>query len=134
MKIRKQLFGALLALFLCVATAVPAFAASDMPRFVDNAGLLTDFEQSELLDKLDEISRRQQVDVVVVTTDALNGKTPETYADDFYDNNSYGFGADCDGVRLLLPHILLRTNPRRRRWEVLKKTKHSERMNWYEYF
>ena len=28
-----------------------------------------------IFDKLDEISERQQVDIVVVTTDALNGKT-----------------------------------------------------------
>ena len=75
MKMRKQLFGVLLALLLCVAMAVPAFASSNMPRLVDNARLLTGSEQSELLDKLDEISQRQQVDIVVVTTDALNGKT-----------------------------------------------------------
>lgn len=102
MKIRKQLFGALLALLLCVAMAVPAFAASDMPRLADNAGLLTDSEQSRLLNKLDEISDRQQVDVVVVTTDSLKGKTPAAYADDFYDYNGYGYGADCDGVLLLV--------------------------------
>lgn len=102
MKMRKQLFGALLALLLCVAMAVPAFAASDMPRLADGAGLLTESEQSELLDKLDEISKRQQVDVVVVTTEMLNGKTPEACADDFYDDNGYGFGADCDGVLLLV--------------------------------
>ena len=38
----------------------------------------------------------------MVTTDSLNGKTPEAYADDFYDNNGYGFGTDCDGVLLLV--------------------------------
>ena len=75
MKMRKQLFGVLLALLLCVTMAVPAFASSNMPRLVDNAGLLTDSEQSELFDKLDEISERQQVDIVAVTTDSLNGKT-----------------------------------------------------------
>ena len=42
MKMRKQLFGALLALLLCVTIAVPAFASSNMLCLVDNAGLLTD--------------------------------------------------------------------------------------------
>jgi uncharacterized protein len=102
MKMRKQLFGALLILLLCAAMAVPAFALSDMPRLVDNAGLLTDSEKSELLDKLDEISERQQADIVVVTTDSLDGKTPAAYAADFYDNNGYGFGTDRDGVLLLV--------------------------------
>ena len=102
MKMKKQPFGALLALLLCMTMAVPAFAASDMPRLADNAGLLSASEQNELLDKLDEISERQQVDVIVVTTDSLNGKTPEAYADNFYDGNEYGFGTDRDGVLLLV--------------------------------
>lgn len=117
MKIRKQLFGALLALLLCVTMALPAFAASDMPRLADNAGLLTDSEQSQLLNKLDEISDRQQVDVVVVTTDSLKGKTPEAYADDFYDDN--GYGADCDGV-LLLVSIQKRIHSFRNIWESMR--------------
>lgn len=102
MKRKNALFGALLVLLLCLVMATPAFAASDMPRVVDQAGLLTDAEQSALLARLDEISRRQQTDVVVVTTNALNGKTPEAFADDFYDDNGYGFGAAQDGVLLLV--------------------------------
>lgn len=101
-KMKKQLFAALLALLLCISTAVPAFAVSDMPRLVDNAGLLTAAEQRALLETLDEISERQRVDVVAVTTDSLDGKTPEAYADDFYDEHGYGFGADYDGVLLLV--------------------------------
>lgn len=102
MKIKKQRFGALLALLLCIAMIIPASAASDVPRLVDSAQLLTDTEQSELLAQLDEISERQQVDVVVVTADTLDGKTPMDYADDFYDDNGYGFGAEYDGVLLLV--------------------------------
>lgn len=102
MKMKKHLFGALLAVLLCVVMAVPAWAVSDMPRLVDNAGLLTDAQHSELLAKLNEISERQQVDIVVVTTDTLDGKTPMDYADDFYDSNRYGFGAEYDGVLLLV--------------------------------
>lgn len=102
MKMKKYIFGVLLALILCVTMVTPAFAASDMPRLADNAGLLTDTEQSELLEKLNEISERQQVDVVVVTADTLDGKTPMDYADDFYDYNGYGFGAEHDGILLLV--------------------------------
>lgn len=90
-----------------------------MPRLADNAGLLTDSEQSQLLNKLDEISDRQQVDVVVVTTDSLKGKTPEAYADDFYDDNGYGYGADCDGV-LLLVSIQKRIHSFRNVWESMR--------------
>lgn len=102
MKIKKRIFSILFALILCMAMAIPVFAESDMPRLIDNAGLLTDAEQSELLAMLDEISERQQVDIVVVTTDTLEGKTPRNYADDFYDYNGYGYGAEYDGILLLV--------------------------------
>ena len=71
-------------------------------RVVDMADLLSDSEESSLLFKLDEISERQQFDVVVVTVGSLDGKTPTAYADDFYDYNGYGFGAEYDGVLLLV--------------------------------
>lgn len=71
-------------------------------RLVDNADLLNNKEEATLLAKLDEISERQQADIVVVTADTLGGKTPMDYADDFYDYNGYGFGENNDGVLLLV--------------------------------
>ncbi len=73
-----------------------------LPRLVDNADLLADSEESDLLAKLDEISERQQMDVVVVTINSLEGKTATEYADDFYDYNGYGFGKTRDGILLLV--------------------------------
>lgn len=72
------------------------------PRLVDDADLLTYTEESELLTSLDEISERQQCDVVVVTVDSTEGKTPMQYADDFYDYNGYGMGENADGILLLI--------------------------------
>ena len=73
-----------------------------LPRLVDNAELLTSSKAQTLLSKLDEISERQQFDIVVVTVNALQGKTPQAYADDFYDFNGFGFGVNKDGVLLLV--------------------------------
>lgn len=73
-----------------------------LPRLVDKANLLTGEEEESLLKKLDEISERQQLDVVIVTVEGLEGKTPTAYADDFFDYNGFGFGKDHDGVLLLL--------------------------------
>lgn len=72
------------------------------PRLVDGGDLLTDSEEEELLSMLDEISERQQCDVVVVTTDSLNGRSAMECADDFYDYNGYGFGENRDGILLLI--------------------------------
>ena len=73
-----------------------------LPLLVDDAGLLTEEEADALLDKLEEISERQECEVAVVTVDSLDGKTAEAYADDFYDYNGYGYGKDDDGILLLI--------------------------------
>lgn len=73
-----------------------------LPRVVDAADLLTDSEEEELCVHLDEISERQQFDVAVVTVGGLEGKSAEAYADDFYDDNGYGYGPSRDGALLLV--------------------------------
>ena len=82
---KKRFFAAIFALILWVSLAVPAVAAERLPRLVDHANLLTASEERTLLNNLDEISTRQNMDVVIVTVDTLEGKSPQDYADDFYD-------------------------------------------------
>ena len=77
----------------------PAGGAS---RLVDNADLLTEEEENLLLARLDEVSQRQQFDVVIVTASSIDGKSPMAYADDFFDYNGYGVGVDRSGALLLL--------------------------------
>ena len=115
---KKRLTAIITALLLCTMMTVPSvFAAeeyatsigpydtiilSERSRMVDMADLLSDSEEKELQNQLDEISERQKVDVVVVTVDSLGSKSPMDYADDFYDYNDYGFGNKNDGILLLL--------------------------------
>lgn len=101
-KMKKRIEMILITLLICLAMSFPVFAAGELPRLVDDANLLTNSEESELLELLDEISERQKVDVVVVTVDSLDGESPMAFADDFYDYNGYGFGANADGVLLLV--------------------------------
>lgn len=100
--IKKGIFTIFFVLLLCIMPAVSAFATGDMPRLVDEADLIPDGDEAELLGKLDEISERQQVDVVVLTVNSLEGMSPEEYADDFYDYNGYGFGDGRDGILFLI--------------------------------
>lgn len=85
-----------------MSAVFPASAAGELPRLVDEANLLTAAEEETLLDKLDEISERQQVDIVVVTVESLGGASPMAFADDFYDGYDYGFGSEKDGILLLI--------------------------------
>ena len=80
----------------------PDFRERSLPRLVDDAGLLSQEEEETLLSQLDEISERQQFDVVVVTVDSLNGQYIEQFADDFFDANGYGFGDGHDGILFVI--------------------------------
>ena len=95
-------FSIIFIIFIVSTSICSVFAASGMPRLVDGADLLSDKEEIELLNKLDEISERQQVDIVVVTVNSLKGASPMEYANNFYDNNGYGFGDENDGILFLI--------------------------------
>lgn len=101
---KKRVFLIFFALILFVIPVFPVFAADgdDLPRLIDEADLLSDSEETALLSELDEISERQEMDIVVVTVGSLEGKSAMEYADDFYDENGYGFGEERDGVLFLI--------------------------------
>lgn len=106
----RSLCAALAALVLLVALAVPAFAAENgfadlYYRMNDNAQVLTEDEDSELEASLEELSVRQSFDVIIATIDSLEGEgctSMEEYADDLYDYCQFGYGANRDGVLLLV--------------------------------
>lgn len=73
-----------------------------LSRIEDRAHLLSTSERMELMELLDEISERQQVDVVIATVDGLEGKSSEAFADDYFDYNGFGMGNNYDGILLLI--------------------------------
>ena len=54
--------------------ALPVCAEDHLPRLVDMADLLSDSEVFNLSNMLDEISERQQVDLVIVTVSSMDGE------------------------------------------------------------
>ena len=88
------------ALFLCSA---PAFAAETEKKYVvDEAGLLSDAEYEELSEDLASKSKELKFDIVVLTVDSLGDMSSMELADDYYDNNGYGYGDTRDGCLLLV--------------------------------
>ena len=71
------------------------------PRLVDDGDLLTDEQEAAIVKRLDEVSEKHQMDLVIVTQATLNGKDDIAFSEDFYDYNGYGFGAEHDGLLLL---------------------------------
>lgn len=108
MKNKNRIAAAFLTLVLCLSAvgfwmpAVTVNAAGDMIRVADWAELLSDDEETELSNQLDEISERQKFDIVIVTVDSLEGADVTAYADDFFDYNGYGFGENKDGILFLI--------------------------------
>ncbi len=94
---KKKLLSFLLLLLLVCSFAFPAYA-DVLPRVVDDAGLLTESEESALEEKIADIAKEYNFDVVIVTTDSLGGKTAEAFADDYFDYNGYGYGGEYDGI------------------------------------
>ena len=96
----KRVLLFLICLVLLFGASVPAFAAGQ--KIVDQAGLLTETEKNKLETIAQQLSDQYEIDIVIVTVYRLNGKSSESYADDYYDQNGYGLGNDHSGVLLLL--------------------------------
>ena len=93
---KKKLLVLMMILCLLIGSALNAYAATT--HLTDNANLLTAAEVADLEEDLSQISRRHNVDVVIVTVDSTEGKGPMEFADDHYD---YG-GYREDGILLLI--------------------------------
>ena len=72
------------------------------PRLVDDADILADTEEERVGKLLDDISLKNNFDVIVVTVESVGAYGITDYADDFYDYGGYGMGDNYDGVLLLI--------------------------------
>ncbi len=91
-----SIFVCLLMLLSCIAV----FGAS--PRVYDDAALFSEAELQSLEARATELSEGLQMDLVIVTITDNLGKTSRQFADDFYDENGFGYGSEADGVLLLI--------------------------------
>ena len=99
----KKIIMVLLVALLLATMALPAFSA-DYPLLVDKADLLTNDEEKKKKKKLNEVSDELNTDVVIVSTNDIEGKSIMAYADDTFDNYGYGIGrkGDRSGVILVI--------------------------------
>lgn len=89
---------ALLAVVLVLGSGVRA--AKDL--VVDQAGVFTSDQARLLEEAAAALSEKHALDLVIVTTNDTGGRSSMEYADDFFDYNGYGVGADFDGVLMLI--------------------------------
>lgn len=101
MKVR--ITGGVLAFFLLFTVFCGGLTAfAEEKRVYDQAGLFS-ADSAMLLDaRASTLTHKLEVDFIIVTTDDARGKTPQAYADDFYDGNGFGVGGDKSGVLFLI--------------------------------
>lgn len=80
----------------------PLLSHASTPKIIDEAGLLEDYEVLDLEERAQTLAEKYGMDIVIVTVDSLDGKSSESYADDYFDENGYGIGPQYNGVLLLL--------------------------------
>lgn len=97
---RFWLFMGLIVLFILFDVGAPLLAENRL--VVDQAGLFSAAEASYLAGQAQRTGEAYGLELVIVTTDDAEGKSARDYADDFYDQNGYGTGADKSGILFLL--------------------------------
>lgn len=76
-------------------------SAAGKKSVIDDAGLIKASDEKELNKKIKNI-QKDKFDVVILTVRSLDGKSAQDYADDYYDNNDYGFDSEKSGVLFLV--------------------------------
>lgn len=99
---KKKLLAFLFVVAICISSAIPAFAAHNGAYLYDEAELLTQGEADRLSAKLDAVSQKYQVDVIIATVNSTGSYTADEYVEYFYDSNGFGYGSNRDGVLLLV--------------------------------
>ena len=68
----------------------------------DHAELLTPSQENQLDKTIQSLSQDHSFQAVIVTVDSLDGKSPKSFAENFYLQGGYGIGETKDGILLLL--------------------------------
>lgn len=99
----RKIISLLLALMLCCGVVVSVSAVDTGQYFLyDEADLLTDREEYALEEKLADVSGTYRAQIVICTIDSTEGWDIDDYLDALYDGMDFGYGADRDGVLLLV--------------------------------
>ena len=107
---KRKLLSMLFVVVLCLSLAVGAYAASGADIY-DEADLLSNQEETQLAEKLSEIGKEFDAQIVIMTVSSTNGDI-DAYIEEMFDGMNMGYGEKRDGVLLLVC-----MNPRQ--WRIL---------------
>lgn len=99
---KRKILSLILCLLLLSAFVLHVSASGYLPMVIDSAELLSGQERIDLEGRAEALRTQYEMDVVILTVDSLEGKTAQDYADDYYDDNGYGYGSEYSGILFLL--------------------------------
>ncbi|MEN1758908.1 TPM domain-containing protein [Anoxynatronum sibiricum] len=95
-----QTFLTITLLWLLIGSSWAAGLASS--HVVDEYDVLSQSDIDALQQQIDSLAADHGLDVVIVITDQVAGKSSRDFADDYYDNNGYGIGPEASGLLMLV--------------------------------
>ncbi len=99
----KKFLLIMFSIFLCFSFSISACAEKvELPRLLDGAELLTGTEEKALLKRINEVSEKYKVDIVIVTSKSTNGESVAAFAERYYETSGFGYGEKNDGVQLFI--------------------------------
>lgn len=103
---KRRIVSLFLVLMLLSSLAITIYAAEialteDGNSVYDEANLLTVSEEEEIADLLDDIGEKCDAQIVIVTLSELDSGA-DYFAERLYDTMDFGYGANRDGVLLLV--------------------------------
>lgn len=103
--LKKILITAMIGIIAVLSLSVQAFAEvnnSSTPRVIDEEELISEKEENELYQKIQQLTDKFDIDIAIVTNYSLEGYSPRQYAEMLYRNGKYGVGENNDGLLLLV--------------------------------
>ena len=99
---KRKIISLILVLAIFLSLPLLTYAASNERCLFDDAGLLSDQQDTALNRKLLEVSKKHNAQVLVVTVDSPETIWMDDYVVQIYDAMDFGYGANRDGVLLLV--------------------------------
>ena len=97
---KKKFFSVLLAVVLILSLAISVSAASAADVY-DEVDLLTSEEETQLAQKLSQISKQFNAQIVIMTVPSVDGSV-DVFVENVFDGMDMGYGDNRDGVLLLV--------------------------------
>ncbi len=99
---KKYLYIMLAIVLLFAVSVLPVTAENSYPRLTDDADVLTDVEEAEILEILDKTSTNHHVDIIICTVPSIGAHSAAEYTDNLFEERFYGMGDDRSCVLLLV--------------------------------